>query len=341
MPMRAAVITQPRTLEVLEVPTPTPGPGQVRVRVGATGVCGTDLHLFDGHFHARFPLIPGHEIAGVIDQVGPGVSDLQEGQLVALDPVISCGQCWACRRGQRQHCLRFEALGVTQAGGFTQYVVAPATNAYPVQGLSAAEAAFAEPLGCVAWGILRLRPEPGSNALLFGAGPIGLLLMQALLVSGVAEVTVVDPVVERLALAKTLGASHTVQSGPPMAQALRDLKPHGFDIVAEATGLPGVVEAMPQYAAVGGRLLIFGVAPEEATVRLSPYDIFQRDLSLIGSFSLNGTLPLALSWLESGRIQVKPLISHRMPLEDLHKALKYKEHPGMGEALKVMIIPEG
>jgi len=339
--MKAAVITRPRNLEVQDLAPPSPGPGQVRVRVGATGVCGTDVHLFDGHFHARLPLIPGHEIAGVIDQVGAGVRELEEGQLVALDPVIACGQCWACRRGQRQHCLRFEALGVTQAGGFAQYVLAPAANAYPVRHLSVAEAAFAEPLGCVAWGILRLRPEPGSNALLFGAGPIGLLLMQALLISGVTEVTVVDPVAERLALAKSLGASHTVQTGPSMAQALRDLEPHGFDIVAEATGIPSVVEDMPRYAAVGGKLLIFGVAPEEATVRISPYDIFQRDLSLIGSFSLNATIPLALNWLESGRIRVEPLISHRMPLEELHKALEYKEHPGMGNALKVLITPEG
>lgn len=338
--MRAAVITRPRTLEVQEVPTPTPGPGQVRVRVGAAGVCGTDLHLFDGHFHARLPLIPGHEVAGVIDEVGPGVADLREGQLVALDPVVPCGQCWACRRGQRQHCLRFEALGLTRAGGFAQHVVAPAANAYPVRGLSAAEAAFAEPLGCVAWGIVRLRPEPGSKALLFGAGPIGLLLMQALLISGAAEVTVVDPVPERLALAKALGASHAVPAGAGMADALRDLEPHGFDVVAEATGVAGVVEAMPRYAAVGGKVLIFGVAPEEATVRLSPYDVFQRDLSVVGSFSLNGTLPLALSWLESGRVRVGPLISHRLPIEELGKALEYKEHPGMGDALKVLIVPE-
>ena len=338
--MRAAVITQPRTLEIQEVSAPMVGPGQVRIRVEATGVCGTDLHLFDGHFHANLPLIPGHEIAGVIDQVGPGVGDLSEGQLVALDPVISCGQCWACRRGQRQHCLNFQALGVTRAGGFAQHVVAPASNAYAIKNLSAAEAAFAEPLGCVAWGILRLRPEPGSNALLFGAGPIGLLLMQALLASGVASVTVVDPVEGRLSLARSLGAAHTVQISASLSQALRDLEPHGFDIVAEATGIPGVVEAMPQYAAVGGKLLIFGVAPEDATVRLSPYDIFQRDLSVIGSFSLNGTIPLALSWLESGRVKVQPLISHRLPIEELNKALEYKEHPGMGNALKVLIVPE-
>ncbi|WP_027881801.1 zinc-dependent alcohol dehydrogenase family protein [Meiothermus rufus] len=338
--MRAALITQPRNLEVRELPTPHPGPLEVRVRVGATGVCGTDLHLFEGHFHARLPLVPGHEIAGIIDEVGPGVRGLEEGQLVALDPVIACGQCWACRRGQRQHCLAFQALGVTQAGGFAQYVIAPASNVYPVQGLSMEEAAFAEPLGCVAWGLLRLRPEPGSQALLFGAGPIGLLLMQALLISGASRVVVVDPVAERLALAQQLGAQATVQSGPELEGHLRDLAPHGFDIVAEATGVPSVVAQMPHYAAVGGKLLIFGVAPEEARVSFSPYDIFQRDLSIIGSFSLNGTLPLALEWLQSRRIQVQPLISHRLPLEELAQALAYKEQPGMARSLKVLITPE-
>lgn len=338
--MRAAVITQPRRLEVQEVKTPQVGPGQVRIRVESTGVCGTDLHLFDGHFHAKLPLIPGHEIAGVIDQVGSGVDDLKEGQRVALDPVIACGQCWACRRGQRQHCLNFQALGVTRAGGFSEYVVAPAGNAFPVYNLSGAEAAFAEPLGCVAWGILRLRPEPGSKALLFGAGPIGLLLMQALAASGVASVTVVDPVPSRLELARQLGATRTIQSGPNLKEQLKDLEPHGFDVVTEATGNPGVVEGMAQYAAVGGKILIFGVAPEDATVKISPYDIFQRDLSVIGSFSLNGTIPQALAWLEAGRVKVGPIISHRLPIEALAQALEYKEHPGMAGSLKVLIEPE-
>lgn len=337
--MKAAVITQPRTLEIQEVHTPEVGAGQVRVRVESTGVCGTDLHLFDGHFHANLPLIPGHEIAGVIDQVGSGVNDLHEGQRVALDPVISCGQCWACRRGQRQHCLNFQALGVTRAGGFSEYVVAPAGNAYAVNGLSSAEAAFAEPLGCVAWGILRLKPEPGSNALLFGAGPIGLLLMQALVASGVAAITVVDPVPERLKLALELGATRIVQSSASLNQQLKDLEPHGFDIVTEATGVPSVVEAMPQYAAVGGKILIFGVAPEDAMIKISPYNLFQRDLSVIGSFSLNGTIPQALRWLEAGRVKVQPLISHRLPIESLGQALEYKEHPGMAGSLKVLIQP--
>ncbi len=337
--MRAAVITQPRKLEVQEVKTPEAGPGQVRIRVESTGVCGTDLHLFEGHFHANLPLIPGHEIAGIIDQVGSGVQDLKEGQRVALDPVISCGQCWACRRGQRQHCLNFQALGVTRAGGFSEYVVAPAGNAFPVINLSGAEAAFAEPLGCVAWGILRLRPEPGSNALLFGAGPIGLLLMQALLASGVASITVADPVKERLELARQLGATRILQTSPNLRQELKDLEPHGFDVVTEATGIPAVVQAMPQYAAVGGKILIFGVSPEDAKIQISPYDLFQRDLSLVGSFSLNGTIPQALAWLEAGRVKVGPIISHRLPIESLAQALEYKEHPGMAGSLKVLIEP--
>ena len=126
------------------IPVPMPGPDQLLIKVHACGVCRTDLHILDGELaDPKLPLIPGHEIAGVIDQVGPGVSDLSEGQLVALDPVIACGQCWACRRGQRQNCLNFQALGVTRAGGFAQHVVAPASNAYAIKNLSAAEAAFA------------------------------------------------------------------------------------------------------------------------------------------------------------------------------------------------------
>ncbi len=337
--MVAAVVQSPGRLELQEVALPHPGAGEVRIRVRAAGVCGTDLHIYRGQFGAVLPLIPGHEIAGVIDAVGPGVRDLAEGQLVALDPVISCGTCLHCRRGLRQHCLRYQALGVTRAGGFARYLVAPATCAYPADGLPADVAAFAEPLGCIAWGMLRLRPEPGSRALLYGAGPIGLLLLQGLLASGVASVTVVDPVEGRLRVASELGAARTLRAGPEAEAALADLEPTGFEVVAEATGRPEVVEALPRHAAVGGRLLIFGVGPEEATVRLNPYQIYRRDLTLLGSFSLNGNVPAALTWLRSGRVRVEPLITHRLPVSGLEQALDFKSHPGMADALKVIVQP--
>lgn len=337
--MRAAVITAPGKLQTQELPVPEAGTGQVRVKVASTGVCGTDLHLLGGHFHAVFPLVPGHEIAGLIDQVGPGVRDLKEGDAVALDPVISCGTCYYCQKGLRQHCERFQALGVTMAGGFAEYVVAPAGNAYKVGQMPLEVAAFAEPLGCVAWGIQRLKPEPATKALLFGAGPIGLLLMQALLASGASSVTVVDPIQERLELAHKLGASRTLKTSPSVMQELRDLEPYGFDIVTEATGRPEVVQEMPNLASKGGKILIFGVSPDDATVPFSPYQIFQNDLTVLGSFSLNATVPMALEWLASGRVRVEELITHRLPIEHLNQALDYKNHPGMAGAQKVLIEP--
>jgi D-arabinitol dehydrogenase (NADP+) len=334
--MQAAVLIKARTLELQEQPIPEPRAGQVRVRVAATGVCGTDLHLFDGHFGAVFPLVPGHEISGVVDAVGAGV-DLLEGEKVALDPVISCGTCHHCKRGMRHHCLNFAALGVTRAGGFAEYVIAPATNVYPVGKLSLEVAAFAEPLGCIVWGIQRLRPEPASTALLFGAGPIGLLLMQALLISGVASVVVVEPDPARRAVALDLGARLAI--APAESGILSDLEPHGFDVVTEATGIPAVLAGLLEYAAPGGKVLYYGVPPEGATIALEPYQVFRRDLTILGSFSLLGTIPKALAWLESGQVQVGPLISHRLPIAELGTALNYKNHPGMNGSQKVLIVP--
>ena len=337
--MRAAVIAQAYKLETRELKSPHVGPGEVRVRVAATGVCGTDLHLYGGHFDPVYPLVPGHEIAGVVDEVGAGVLDIHEGDRVALDPVISCGTCHHCQRGMRHHCTRFQALGVTRAGGFAEYVIAPAANVYPVGNMDLEVAAFAEPLGCIAWGMKRLEPDPASKALLFGAGPIGLLLMQALLASGVNTVTVVEPNEQRRNLATQLGARKVIEPHAQLETELRDLEPYGFDVVTEATGSPKVVAGMVQYATPGGKVMIYGVAPDDATIQVSPYEIFRRDLTLLGSFSLLGTVPQALAWLESGRVQVKPLITHRLPIEDLNLALEYKDHPGMNGSQKVLIVP--
>ena len=337
--MRAAIITEKYKLETREVAAPNVGAGEVRIRVAATGVCGTDLHLYGGHFGAVFPLVPGHEIAGIVDQVGAGVRYLKEGDRVALDPVISCGACHHCLREMRHHCENYQALGVTRAGGFAEYVIAPERNVYLTGNLDLEVAAFAEPLGCVAWGIKRLQPEPASKALLFGTGPIGLLLMQALLASGVSEVTVVEPNSERRALAMQLGAKLALEPNKDLSTHLFDLEPYGFDVVTEATGSPTVISQLVQYATPGGKILYYGVAPDEARVEISPYDVFRRDLTILGSFSLLGTVPQALQWLASGRVQVKPLITHRLPIEQLNLALEYKDHPGMNGSQKVLIVP--
>ena len=337
--MQAAVILKANHLEIKEVPEPTVKPGEVRVRVAATGVCGTDLHLYGGHFGAVFPLIAGHEISGIVDQVAPDVSSIKEGDAVALDPNISCGHCHHCRRGMQHHCENFAALGVTRGGGFAEYVTAPQTNVHPIGTLDLETAAFAEPLGCIAWGIKRLQPEIGAKALLFGAGPIGILLMQALLISGCSQVTVIEPNLERRVVAKALGATTVLEPNLDLKTQLLDLEPYGFDIVTEATGIGAVISQLPQYATQGGKIMYYGVAPDDLTIQISPYEVFRRDLTILGSFSLHGTLPIALRWLASGLIKVKPLITHRLPIKDLQLALEYKNQVGLNGSQKTLIIP--
>jgi threonine dehydrogenase-like Zn-dependent dehydrogenase len=338
--MKAAVVTRPGTVLVREVPDLQPGPGDVLIRVAAAGVCGTDVHIVTGHhMQATLPLVPGHEIAGHVESVGEGVRDLTVAQAVAVDPVIACGTCHFCRRGLRNHCLRFGAIGITQHGGFARYVIAPAVNTYPVGDLPLDQAVFAEPLGCIIWGLKRLDPPLASTALLFGAGPIGLLLLQGLLAKGVARVTVVDPVDRRLQTARQLGASLTLTPGPDLNGALRDAAPFGFEVVAEATGNPAVVEGMLTYAAPGGKILIFGVGPEEARVAVSPYEVYAKDLSIFGSFSLAGTFSEALILLASGRIKTAPLVSHRLTLEELAEFLTRDRRDARQDSIKVLIDP--
>ena len=336
--MKAAVVAGPGTVLVRDVPDPRPGAGEVLIRVASAGVCGTDVHIAAGrHAQATLPLVPGHEIAGHVESLGEGVRDLTVGQAVAVDPVIACGMCHFCRRGLRNHCLRFGAIGVTRAGGFARSVVAPAANTYPTGELPLDQAVFAEPLGCILWGLKRLDPPVASTALLFGAGPIGLLLLQGLLVRGVARVTVVDPVERRLAIARRLGAASTFMPGPELYESLRDAAPFGFEVVAEATGDPAVVQGMFAYAAPGGKILIFGVSPEDARVAVSPHEVYAKDLSIIGSFSLAGTFAEALTLLASGRIKTAPLVSHRIPLDGLAMFLTGDRRAAQAGSIKVLI----
>lgn len=333
--MRALVFEDKERPVVKEVPRPEPGAGEVLVRMEVAGVCATDYHLLKGGHLARFPLIPGHELVGRVEALGPGVEGLRVGERVAVHPVVACGECVYCRKGLPQHCLRFQALGVTRDGGFAEYLVAPAHNLYPAGDLSPERAVFAEPLGCVLWGLTRLGPILGEEALLFGAGPIGLLLLQGLLLAGATRVYVVDPVAERRALARSLGAAEALT--PKDLPALREAHPLGLGVVAEATGRPEVVEAMPSFARRGGRILIFGVHPEEAKVALSPYEIYARDLSILGSFSLPDNLAEALAYLRKERVRVEPLVSRVVSLEELPQHFQDRLSGKGLEQVKVLV----
>ena len=336
--MRAAVIETPGHLRMQDVVAPSPGPDDVVIDVALTGLCGTDLHIYAGELNYVYPIIPGHEVVGTIAAVGANVSDLQPGMPVTFDPNIPCGHCHFCRRLRFNHCLNWQGVGVTRHGGFAEQVLVPAKVVYPIGDLPLEQAAFIEPLSCVVYGLQRATPALGDRILIFGAGPIGLLLMQCLRRGGAAHVTVTDLQSERLALARRLGAEETVQADEGQAAALREHAPYGYDMVVDATGVPAVAARCFDYVTPGGKVLLFGVCPEDATIPFSPFHLYRRDISVYGSFALNVTFGPAIELLRSGAVDVTPLVSHRFPLEQLPAALELA-HTQSEPSAKILIAP--
>ena len=337
--MKAVVIEAPNQLAVRQVADPQPAPDEVIVAVAAVGLCGTDLHIYAGEYDGDYPIVPGHEVVGTIVEVGAGVDGLAVGTRVTFDPNVPCGQCHFCRRLRFNHCLNWQGIGVTRDGGLAERVAVPAKVVYPIEDtLPFDQAVFTEPLSCVVWGLQRAVPTLADRVLIFGAGPIGLLMTQAVHRGGAAQIVVTDLQEDRLELATRLGADAVVPAGDGMETCLRAYAPHGYDMVIDATGVPQVVAGCFDYVTRGGKVLLFGVCPEDATIPFSPFDLFRRDISVYGSFAVNVTFGPALELLRSGAVQVEPLISHRFSLDEFPQALEMalsRSEPMM----KVLIEP--
>ncbi|WP_324716589.1 zinc-dependent alcohol dehydrogenase family protein [Carboxydochorda subterranea] len=336
--MRAVVMDRPGQVEVREVPVPFIGPHEVLVRVRAAGICGTDVHIFRGEFVPRFPLTPGHEFSGEVEAVGDAVRGFRPGDRVAADPNVYCERCYFCKQNKQNFCENWEAIGVTLPGAFAEYVAVPDASLFPIaDGMSFAQGAFTEPLSCVVYGQQRARPPLGGSVLIFGAGPIGLLHQQLAKRNGAGLVVMVDVRRDRLQQAKSLGADHVVPAGDGMEQELRAVAPRGFELVVEATGVPAVVENAIRFVQNDGTLLVFGVSPNESSIRVNPYEIYKRDLRIVGSFSLRKTFQAALELLAQRAIDVEPLIGQRIGLDEFPRALQAMargEAPG-----KILVQP--
>ncbi len=324
--MRAAQIEAPEKVRVADVQEPLPGSGDVLIKVAAAGICGTDLHIFHGEYEATYPLIPGHEFSGTVVAVGEDVQRYQPGDRVTADPNIPCNRCPACQRNEPNQCERLAAVGVTRDGAFADYVVAPEGNVFPIGDLSFAQAACVEPLACVVWGLKRVQIQPGDSALILGAGPMGCMLLQAVRYSGAAKVVISDTVPWRLEQAALLGATETVLADDRQAQRLKALAPAGYDLVVDATGIPKVLEQSFSFARPRGKVWVFGVCPRDARATFVPYDVFRKDLTIIGSFAVNRTFQESIALIQSGAVRVEPLISHRLPLERFGEGLDLAEH---------------
>ena len=319
--MKAAQIVRPGEGIVIQVDVPSPGPDEVLIKVRAAGICGTDLHIFKGEYEAEYPIIPGHEFSGEVAAVGANVRNFKVGDRVTADPNIPCNRCVYCQRNEPNQCKNLRAIGVTRSGGFAEYVLAPEGNVFSIGDISYSAAALIEPLACVVWGQMRVDVQPGDSALVFGAGPMGCLVAQALKQAGATRVVVTDVVPWRLEMAAQLGATETVVADAQQAASLKRIEPEGYAIVADATGIPAVLEGTFQYAKPRGKIWVFGVTPQGTQVKFPSYEVFRRDLKIIGSFAVNRTFPQSINLIQSGAIQVEPLISHQLPLDDFRQGL--------------------
>lgn len=336
--MKAVIFPEAEAITVEQVADPGCGPEDVVVQVGMCGICGTDLHIYRNEYMSSFPLIPGHEFGGRVVEVGREVkTGVKVGDRVAVDPNLYCGYCDFCRMEQSNHCQHLKVVGVTRAGAFAEYVTVPAKACYAVpDSLDDNQMAFIEPLACIAYGMQRLRVPPAGKVVLFGAGPIGLLLLQALRHAGAAEIVVVEKQPTRLELATKLGATTTLTAGPDLDAELKELAPHGFNVVVDATGVPPVIERGFNYLRPRGQYLMFGVAPMGAQINLRPYDVFRNDWQIIGSFALCYTFQQSIAWLANGVIDVRPLVSHTAPLEQFSTLF---HQFAAGQTLKVHLRP--
>lgn len=338
--MQAICFDKPFSVSLQDLPMPQIKPDEVLIRVEAAGICGTDVHLFQGHYDPKYPLVPGHEFAGVVTAVGGDVTGLAAGDRVTVDPNLYCDNCYYCRQNMQNHCERWAALGVTLPGGFAEFVAAPQSSVYSINKLSFVEGALIEPLSCVVYGQERARLHIGDTVLIFGAGPIGLMHLQLAKRSGASHVTVVDLRDDRLVTARQMGANFTVSgaNGSNTGDLLREISPYGYDLVIDATGVPAVVEKALAYVKIGGRLLLFGVCPNESQIKLNPYDVYRRDLHIIGAFASRKSFLAARNLLEAGAIDANSLIGLHANLTDFPQALDMMRQ-GVAP-MKILVDPQ-
>ncbi len=340
--MKALVYAEPGTFSTKEVPKPEVTPNQVLVQVKSCGVCKTDIHIHNGAFISKFPLIPGHEFAGVIVDKGSEVQKLHVGQRVVCDNTVLCGHCYYCKRNEPLYCENFYSLGVNGPGGFSEYVAVNHDKVFVLpDAMSFDEAAFTEPTACAVHGLDRIQLKTGDDVLMFGAGPTGIILAQLLAQNGASNLVVAAPTKFKLDILNELGITNTVlvdrNDYSKHQKKIQAQFPKGFDVVIDATGHMPMLEHCFQYTKKGTKVVCYGVYDESKQLEVNPYRIFEDELQIIGSFAQTHCFDRALTYLDLKIVQVDKLITHTFNLDDYDQALDTvlndKTH------LKVMIHP--
>lgn len=318
--MRALVYEGPKKLEIKDIAQPTIGKRDVMIKIEYCGVCGTDIHIFNGEggaFDVSPPLIMGHEMSGVVEKVGEEVTDFQPGDHVTVDPNNMCGECFHCSNAMEQFCTNSIGTGTTQDGGFAEYCCVTEKQVFKIDAsVSFIEAAMTEPISCCIHGIDLCQIKLGDEVIVIGGGPIGLLMLQLAKKAGASKVILSEPVKEKRELALKLGADVVINPMDTNLEKTIEDYSKNINTVIECVGRIETIKQAINIAGYGSTVMMFGLTGPDVEVAIKPDIIFKKEIKLISSFINPYTFERAIRLIESGQIKIKELITDVVVLED-------------------------
>ena len=340
--MKATYFKGNGQFETMEEPITPCGPYDVCVKVSACGVCGTDVHIYHGDkgsAEVHPPVVLGHEFSGTVESIGDMVTTLKVGDHVTVDPNIYCGKCHYCQIGKKQLCSNLYAIGVNRNGGFAEYCTVPESQCYKLNpDVPLRYGAMTEPLACCLHGIDRAAIRTGDTVLIVGGGAIGLMMLQLAKIQGASKVVVSEPVAMRREIALQLGADGVID---PVNEAISDrlekmLGIAGADVIIECVGNTIAVGQAFQATKRGSTVLLFSVPKPDTAHALNLMDVYQKELTVLGSMINPDTHGRAVALINSGRINFEPIITHSFPVEKLLDAIQMQMSD---KSIKVLVEP--
>lgn len=335
--MKAALFEKPGVFNVVQRDLRRLRDGEVLVRVEACGICGTDLHIVEGTSRSTPPVVLGHEYAGIVEDPG-SVVGINAGVAVAIDPNISCGTCFYCRRGLVHLCARLHALGVDIDGGMAEYSIVPGNRLHVLPaGMSPETGALIEPISCAVHGLDRAGIKPGDSVVLLGGGTVGLIMLGLVQNAGAATTILVEPLEHKRSIARGLGADLVLDpSSDDIRAAVLERTVVGADVVIECVGKPSTMQMSLSLARRGGTVEFFGVCSMGVTIPVEPNLVYFNELTIVGSYVNPHTFARATALLHAGKVKTDALLMRQFPLAGVHEAFAALRE---GVTLKSIVRP--
>lgn len=340
--MRAILLEDKNRFKLVEVSVPEIEENEVLIKVDSCGLCGTDVEIYDGIIPVEFPVIIGHEFAGIVERTGKKVKKFKEGDPVTANPATGCGECEYCQKGQENLCAafpRYPGFRSDASGAFAEYIKMKENFLYHLPSSVDLEmASLIEPLSCCIHGLDIAEVKVGDSVIIFGAGSIGLLMTQLVRISGASKITVIEKKERRRKLASLLGADITLKElAVNKEKSIENIFEGKVDVVLECTGNPQTQEEAVLLAKPGGEVVLFGVADPQIKIEVDSFHICRNEITLKGCYANPYTTSRAIQVVSEGRIRTKELLTHRFGLSDFGAAIEtYKKDD---ERVKILIKP--